>query len=734
MATLEELAQLLKPDIFNQTGDMYNSPGQYAAPAEPTVDEQIATELAGSPVTNPGAGRWDEFTEGSIIQGTEPQHIDFSIEEVGQAPVAAGQRTGFSASRSASGFPGGPKGVDAQYADEEAKANAKFGQVAPQYDAQAERIGGQFDQIKDGASEEFDLSSQHWAKQAEIFDRLNDLNETYLEVAQKIHADGKRERETAMAGIREQLAGVRLLAQQDANPLHNTSTLEDIGLTGARFAQGFLKAGYGIDIDVAGSIDREVQRALQQHQQKIQNARAGVEDEVHLYEIARQNSQDDYEALMRYRAMVIESTKVKLEAEAARFNSPLAAARAKQKIAELEMQGDMAIMAVGERKQKAFVDLQMLGLKRAKENGELKLRKEAQGIAAYNAQTARMGELRQQKKDDREATMDDGLTIQDPSQVKLDEKGNVASGGKIIAKISPKNPNFKYVTGAQQLFGAINSGTAHLRKLKAKLDSTGGPEWYKRATSEEFREWEKARNLVANTIRKHMSGAASSDVEMKQYMDLLEGDKWLQVGGNDSLMDNIDTWGRQYFSTAMQAPGVVAVSGDNYAERVQVDPAGEAKDKIRLSTDAPIVGFGAKMVETAYLQDKQQVAAGPAWRRFMKQMEYTDGGPRVSDMKTAPMGAMAVNYLVEGVLNPGALKGKKDRFGAELPDSEEEIVKQSIEGLITLSQGAQHASKGGGGGGYAAQYANSWLELIKSDEEEALWLYRQEQSELDGQD
>src|SRR5690606_37884280 len=141
-------------------------------------------------------------------------------------------------------------------------------------------------------------------REQELQQQVISFNQQAVELEQRMAAQAQAERAAYLAQYKEQLALVKQLALQSGNPMGQLSRAEAIGLAGAQFAQGFL-AAQGVNIDVAGQVDRWVERSIAEHQMKIQNARTAAQETLHLYEIARQNSQDEWEARQRYRGFVI---------------------------------------------------------------------------------------------------------------------------------------------------------------------------------------------------------------------------------------------------------------------------------------------------------------------------------------------------------------------------------------------------------------------------------------------
>lgn len=223
---------------------------------------------------------------------------------------------------------GGFKGVDA-WAEQS---------TAPQRDL-AERTAAELqasaDSKRSAIAEYGNAEYEYHQGLGKLRERIADFEDTTARLEEMAMHESKIEREQYLSAYRQQLAGVKQLMAMDANPLHNLSTGGILGLGAAAFAQGFLGA-QGINVNVTGQIDAWVNRELQQHQQKIQNAKSMADEQLNLYSIARQTSQDDAEAREKLRGFIIEGFKQKVLMEGDRFNSEAARARAREKAAELD--------------------------------------------------------------------------------------------------------------------------------------------------------------------------------------------------------------------------------------------------------------------------------------------------------------------------------------------------------------------------------------------------------------
>lgn len=178
---------------------------------------------------------------------------------------------------------------------------------------------------------------EYHANVAALNDRVADFEDTFRQLDERARADARAEAKEYVATYKQQLAGVRNLMGQNANPLGGLDSTGGFALGMAQFAQGFL-AARGVQIDVAGQVDRWVERELREHQQKISNSKALADETLTIAGLARQTAQDDAEARLRLRGFVIEGFKARIVAEGSRFQSDIAKASADAQVAKLDIE------------------------------------------------------------------------------------------------------------------------------------------------------------------------------------------------------------------------------------------------------------------------------------------------------------------------------------------------------------------------------------------------------------
>ncbi len=273
--------------------------------------------------------------------------------------------------------------------------------------------------LRDAQSTELDAISGFDQRDRELSTRMADFQQHAAAMEQQAAAMARAEREQYLSAYKEQLAGVKILAMQSGSPYETMSKGESIGLAAAQFAQGFL-AARGVNIDVAGQVDRWVERSMRAHQQKVQNMRASAEDQLHMYEIARQSSQDDYEARQRYRGFVIAGLQASIDYNGRRFQSDIAMAHAREQNAKLQIEADATERAIGDAHETRVHQNLMAQNDRAYKTGSLAI--ESAKLALEREKAAREKE---KKAPPKQPTIADPEPVMRNGQVVKDAKGNV---------------------------------------------------------------------------------------------------------------------------------------------------------------------------------------------------------------------------------------------------------------------------------------------------------------------
>lgn len=420
---------------------------------------------------------------------------------------------------------------------------------------------------KSGLSDEIDATSQMHAEEANLLDRHRDFLDTQAKLEARLHDESKIERQKYLTAAQEQLAAARQLSMMTGNPLGTMGMGSAGGMGMAQFAEGFL-AARGIHLNVTSQIDKMVDRGIQQHQQQIANVRANASDQFHLYDIARQSSEDDYEARQRYRGMVIDGMKTAVQASAARFGSQIAMAQGQQKSAELDMMLNQHLEEQADRYQTKWLDTRKAIASEKIEWGKIAIDK--QKIALEEKKNAAK-------------TNGSWNKIADPFDTKLGPDGKPVTGGKIKWEIDPSAPDgvktqaAGKVDTAKQFYSDFRQGLDRLSELRTKAqDVMKGPEAVRGAQSQEYREYKQQRDLLTELMQKHVTGAAAPDAQATRIMNWLKDDNVLESGTNKNFIDNLNENLRKSYENTMNGTIGVVKKDPNaqpeYESAVTADP------------------------------------------------------------------------------------------------------------------------------------------------------------------
>lgn len=663
------------------------------APATP--EDPIASLLAQDPLTNPvgepqnrPAGFLNEFVNappGETSPGTPgPLH-----------PTAVKQGGSGAVSVSHSGVAGGPKTVDATFDAARTRADQRAAEIKAETDQEEATQRGFYD-AWDQHQQTINAATEQYRRDvAWVHDNRIEALGKYQDAMKHIEAKAQQVGAEAEKDVRTQLAGLRALAAQDPNPLRHLDASGKASLGLAVAAQGFLKAMYGINTGATDSIDRWVERSMQEHQQQVSEARANMNDRINLWNIARQNSHDEMEAQQRFKAYALELGQAQIESYTAKFQSDIATAEGKQKSIDLASKKEAAISVIRDRRTQRINDVYKAAADEAFKIGELKRQQDAQRLewAKYGEQVRHNKAEEGAKKAEKAVPI---FNVVDPTQ--RDPK---TGGARIIAKFTKDTPEAvqKEVIKNGQSYRTVVAGVSKLKELAGRLQTAYGPDWLRRMTSEERRMFEQEQSLVADTYNHEMTGAASTNPEFERRLKMLNTGEWMswtpaEVTRN---LDMFREYARQKYESSLDAPGIVRAPKDSAeyedGEKAPIDPAHRATAEIATAPKAPPkVTFGevaqqnanpipapAKMsaqerINLEYRaktgdeeaqrklesfergqslargsltedEAKMKVPASPAYRAL--------GG---GDAKWMPRGFEAVDLLAEALVNPGKIQ------------------------------------------------------------------------------
>lgn len=479
----------------------------------------------------------------------------------------------------------------------------------------------------------------------------------------------------------QQLAAVRAMSVNIAGPIAKLSTGEAGGLSLAMFAQGFL-AAQGININVGQQIDRWVERSIHEQERQITQAESAANDQLNLWHIARQNSQDDLEARQRYRGYIIEGLKAQTEYQAARFQSRLANAQADVTKAHLDTEATMNSYNMAKDHEKRVFEEKKWQTQTAFE------------MARVNLERERVELERERNKAKAEKPQKHQIII-DPSDGKAkwvigEDRINATDDAKVATK-------------AQADYGRIDKEITEAIKFREKhaQDQWGHLPVMDRI-SEAKRQYEAMVERIAIEMGKTEFGTRASDKEAERIKKLVPFDKWYQEGDNtkiwtkyrEDVRSDFDQTMRAHADAIPEAQQVVMPHNDANPSAKAIYQAdtegGPPIDRLAAKEQAQVVGKDSSDIDpTSYgssmwrdfITDKKIIklsgrntpnGAKSEWNG----VEYQPADNPEREIKM-PGWAVAIDHLAEAWVNP-------DKFNSLAPN--ESVDKISKDAQLTLQK------------------------------------------------
>jgi hypothetical protein len=614
----------------------------------------------------------------------------------GSVGASSGSSAGGSVSSSFSGLPGGRARADEIVGDANVIADgqvADYKQKAADYQAGVEK---NFGDIKSANDEEARIRAEQAEEQAQYHREHQDFLQANID-AQKLNLALRQKRAAEVeADVKTQLAGVRALMVQDANPLRTLETAEKLGLGMAAFAQGFLKAGYGIDIDVTGQINTWVNRSLQEHQQKIQNARTGVQDTLSLWEVARQSSQDEQEALQRFRAMSTEALKAAVEANAMKFASPLALVEAKKLNARLDLEQHTTVMGIADKVAEREYKIRDQALEAVKTRGLLEHQKRQDGVAWRQAKTEADRVALANRQFDEKVKADAADAARDAqTEILVDPTDNTVIGDVNFKEAKEFGTTQKILDGKKALasFDTIKKSVKRLQTAVGYRDDTlGFTAWLKKQGSDVEREYNRQVTLTVLPYVKNIAATTFTDKFVATARSLLEPDTLLdrteeetsrailqfEQAARDSAQEVITelngTRGVRFRSPDKREKG---------PELPKIDPSGAADFEIGTTHEKAVEDLGTRLLSWAFIGSanvdgepfaERKIAASSTWN-------HAWGGEDTH----MPAGAKTIEFLALASVNPAA--ARKQGLDPAIRDRER-LTAERLTGKDALSDDA----------------------------------------------
>lgn len=396
---------------------------------------------------------------------------------------------------------------------------------------QSQRLGGAYDALANaGVSfDNLDADSQAEAKTLG-FGPGSTLTSTDLEALglsakkrvldasfaaqQKLEAMDRTAHEISVQEVRgargrmeQQLAANRAMT---VDPTLNFTAGESLGNAASLFAQGFLAAGYGIHVDVAGTLDKWTDRYVENQMTKIRQGQALAEQDKLVWDMVRSEAADEQDARDRLAMFAKDQVATALEVEAARWGAPAAQARGAEAAAKVRIEQ----AALANQMETGWYDRFQQQKNQIQEQA---LQRQGLAIQGMNARTARMAEERQAGPQGPAA---DIAYARKRAIVATDAEGNnrvmgvMREGysdaqmakvqGDVNAATRMSRDLSKVLTDLADGKPGLFSGTG---SLAAALDSPEGQTYKARAL-----------RVVAQYVR-DISGAQVSDQEAERYMN-----------------------------------------------------------------------------------------------------------------------------------------------------------------------------------------------------------------------
>lgn len=606
------------------------------------------------------------------------------------------------------------------------KAGGLFGQAdantAAFSRADEDYTQGQIDQSRAGfagvgsAMEgEIDVTRQFQEEENRLRQDEQDFYKGAAELEQRLAGEAQAERASYISAYKEQLAVVQQLALQSGNPMTKLSGGEALGLAGAQFAQGFL-AAQGIQIDVSGQVDRWVDRSIQEHQMKIANARDVANDQLHLYEIARQNSQDDWESRQRYRGFVIAGLQSAIGLNASRFQSGIAMARAQENIARLQVEADATERAIGDAHFTRVQQYQAQQFDRAFKTGSL-AREDARIALARRQQDWEESPNNPKNKPKPGEGPPPQFVIGDPEGLKnpdgtpmVDDRGNViqvnrwrmradVASDPVLARkryeegVDAKDNYQQYLVASNKLMATY----ADAKKVKDDMGILGDVSWDAAARMDKtgkVQEFLQARDAFTMAKVYNDSGKAATDVEYKRQLAQVYTDKFLAANGNkgEKSIAQLREDGRTKFQSRMSEGWEEIPEGDReqIKREVTASPRTQAENQAILHGTTAVPGFAATEMSHVTERGSEKVETkkiSGAWADFQRKQLSDDPSTKIK--LGQPEFAVAIDHLAAAVARPNYIARTSSGRGvaADKIETPEEVRREAYDAINRLARG-----------------------------------------------
>lgn len=569
-------------------------------------------------------------------------------------------------------------------------AQGDIARFQPQLDQERADYEAVAQQKRQANQLELDAHREHAAETQKLWMAQKSIVNEQHALEQQAYAQSQVVKQNYLANYEHDLMAVRQLAMQTGDPYERMSAGQAFGLIAQHAVAGFLKVG-GHDLGIQEQTDRWVNREIAKHGQQVQDARQNAEGQMHLYNVARQQASDDYEARERFRGMVLEGLKTQIGYEAARYGSQLATATGAQKAAEIDGQLVALKANLGQRQQGLYFEAEKMRIGQAAQQA-------ANSVAWHNAKTSRMGEERQERErvDKKNATTTSAemFPVYDPFEAQgkdTQPKWFIDKDDKdAMSKFREKESATRAVAAQLDNLEALRArayakvGGAPVSGIaSAKLGNAAG----------EIREYLRARTAASATIRRAYSGAAFTEAESKEYLSMLPTETFWESADNVSAIPQL----REKIRTDFQA------SADSYSTKGKGNVAGPqraAEHEAMLHGGSETQSVPGQLVEaTDKLEKEKPVAASRAFTELMGSGDWPKG--------SEPAKMQVVETLATIYLNPTYAR----RQYSDLPENDKLAQAQAREALQRIAADSDIKDV------YLAGFAQIILDKAESDPE-----------------
>ncbi len=615
--------------------------------------DEVAAELASSPTAQGGGPAPDnqQTDQSSLVaQPGDAQQVSLDGAEI-QMPEERVGRSAVSVKSSSKGMnPGARKGAEVPH-------ELSLGELNDFGNKQMSEVDAALAKQQSAVGEQARITQAADAREADIQRQIAEENKLWAGVDERTAAASAAEAHKYVAAFEAQKAAVRQMAVDPTGPIGSMTAGQAAGMSMANFAQGFLNARYGIHIDVAGQIDKWVDRSIQEQQRKIAAADAGANDQLHLLEIARQTSHDQAEAHQRYRGLVIAGMQGSLMASASQYKSDMATANATATNAALEVEAVKS-------KQSIWNNVQTRVEAHAQRQEQIRHDTALESLQSQANEIKALKEAANAAKGPEYIPVDDPETPGTPKWL-VDKKDPEARKGALEARAA-----------AGIMMKKIDSLDKAYTQAFGKYGKDNAPWMISDAlASPEVRNYQRAQKEVALGMLEYGHSHRYSDNHLAELKSLIPGEKGWQRGDNADAINALKEDVRGTFEGAMDTYAAVGRGQTAMPKLNEQHAVREAASQ------------GAPPVETPTGQEVALGEKSELSRPFEKPTKLWSGLMPGAQ----PMSSIAVDHLALALSKPDVFRATHASSKDAMPEDDSLLRKQSVDALRHLEGTAPDA-------------------------------------------